>query len=256
MLKKTTLRLVANFQIEQAVSDIMKTLSCCGIDYAVVNENSTWAAPLTLHPFAISFQQDHDYRSSDPFHHYPSIFYLPKLCHLSEIAIGSKNPSWQNLLNPHGLKSCSAVSFCIQSKMTIHRFLLFFDSIHKLRFFYLQLSELHLLLAPLIEMMAPVTVRYYDEFAILPAALKPLKLPPTFYKRSNSLTLTHELGISEKEFNYFHLLSTGISEKKTAAQMLGVTLRTIDSYTKSIKAKLNIRSTPHLFEYAKLYMLL
>ncbi|WP_119344203.1 helix-turn-helix transcriptional regulator [Facilibium subflavum] len=255
MLNDQTLKLIENFQIPEALSNVIDALQCTGIDYAIVNEQETWCAPLLLHPFAIRFHKHPSYRISDPFHNYILTPFLPKLCELNLFTPFS--PKWQELFysqdNTATFPCCIAYSYYLQINKTIHRFVLYYHSIHDIKYLYLNLANLNQMLHKLVLSLSSLSVQYYQDFILPRHILQSITLPKNWYQQPDKINLMAHFGLTKKELKYFTVLSQGINDKKMVADKIGISTRTVENYTQSIKQKLSFEENYQLFEYAKLY---
>ncbi|WP_119328502.1 hypothetical protein [Cysteiniphilum halobium] len=252
----SSLESVSQFALEEKLKKIMDTFNCCGIDYALINESFTWCAPLQLHKYAYRFHSNNQYRYEDPYFSYDLIGLLPRFCHLSEIAVHAQ--AWQSLFTPKQSKygDCYAVSYYFWLESNAHRFVLYFDSIHNITSLYLKIAELYAMLYDLVTDIAPLTIRYYDQFVIHSEDLCLLTLPPHWLKAPKDKNIQVALDLSDKEMQCFTLLGHGITEKKALAKNMQVSHRSVDNYTQRLKQLLGLSESYELFEYAKRYWLL
>ncbi len=251
-----SLEVVSQFALEEKLKQVMSTFNCCGIDYALVNESFTWCAPLQLHKYAYRFHSNNHYRYEDPYFSYELIGLLPRLCHLSEIAVHAQ--AWQSLFTPEHSKygDCYAVSYYFWLESNAHRFVLYFDSIHNITSLYLKVAELYHMLHDLVADIAPLTIKYYAQFALHPEDLVLLTLPPHWLKPPQDKNIQAALNLSDKEMQCFMLLGHGVTEKKVLAEKMQVSHRSVDNYTQRLKQLLGFKESYELFEYAKRYWLL
>ncbi|WP_116963316.1 hypothetical protein [Fastidiosibacter lacustris] len=255
--KNNNLQKIEQFRLDELINEILMTFSCCGVDYALVNQSFTWCTPLHAHRYIYRFYGNkNQYCYQDPYHNYNLIGLLPRFCHLSEIAVHAK--AWQELFTPEHSKygDCYAVSYYFWGDTNIHRFVLYFDNIHNITTLYLRFIDLYHTLNKLVSHIAPLVTKFFDEFVIYPEQLSSLALPPHWLRAHKHKNIQVEFNLSDKEMHFFTLLGQGITERNELAQHMNASTRTVDNYIQKLKQLFRLTDSYELFEYIKRYWLL